>query len=190
MAWPNDLQVALKEWASVCHALETGRQLVLLRKGGILDNKGQFELENREFLLFPTYLHQKRELLKPSERATFEERTEEPSHVDISSSAVVTDVVMIKSRAQVDAIDDLHVWTAPHIDMRFAYKPRAPLYLVVLRAYRLAKTVSLTNTPEYAGCRSWVPLDEPVSTTGAGPALDDDAFQTRRAELMTRLECA
>ena len=40
MAWPTALQVALKEWATVCHALETGRQTVLLRKGGIYEAAG------------------------------------------------------------------------------------------------------------------------------------------------------
>jgi len=35
MAWPTSLQVALKEWAVVCSALESGRQLLLLRMGSI-----------------------------------------------------------------------------------------------------------------------------------------------------------
>ena len=30
---------ALKEWAIICKALEEGRQVVLLRKGGILEYK-------------------------------------------------------------------------------------------------------------------------------------------------------
>src|SRR6476469_947176 len=58
MALPNPLAIALKEWATVCHALETGRQMLLLRKGGIYEAAGEFELENPQFLLFPTYLHQ------------------------------------------------------------------------------------------------------------------------------------
>ena len=33
MAWPSSLDVALKEWAAVVSALESGRQIVLLRKG-------------------------------------------------------------------------------------------------------------------------------------------------------------
>ena len=30
----QSLDIALKEWATVCHALEVGRQVILLRKGG------------------------------------------------------------------------------------------------------------------------------------------------------------
>ena len=50
MAVPDRLRVALKEWASVCSALETGRQIILLRKGGIHESGGEFEVENRQFV--------------------------------------------------------------------------------------------------------------------------------------------
>jgi hypothetical protein len=33
---------ALKEWAVVCKALEEGRQILLLRKGGIMEYKQGF----------------------------------------------------------------------------------------------------------------------------------------------------
>ena len=77
MAWPTSLQVALKEWATVCRALESGRQIILLRKGGIYEAAGEFEVEHREFLLFPTYVHQNLKMLKPSEHEGFEPRSEE-----------------------------------------------------------------------------------------------------------------
>jgi hypothetical protein len=186
----DNLQVALKEWASVCRALDQGRLLFLLRKGGILDNRGVFELEERAFLLFPTYLHQKRELLKPAEHEAFEEKTEEPQTITLSLAATVSDVVMAASREQIDAIDDLHVWTPPHIDMRFAYKPRNPLYLVLLRVYRLATPVTIENSPTYMGCRSWVPLDQSVSTSGAAGVLDDGEFEAKRRELLARLNAS
>ena len=63
MAWPTSLQVGLKEWAVVCGALASGRQMVLLRKGGIYEAAGEFEVEHREFLLFPTYLHQNPQMI-------------------------------------------------------------------------------------------------------------------------------
>src|SRR5262245_25283913 len=103
MAWPTSLSVALKEWATVCRALESGRQIILLRKGGILEARHGFEVENREFLLFPTYLHQKREMLKPSEHAGFEEKSAEPDEVVLNAAAVVSDIIQLKSRQQMDA---------------------------------------------------------------------------------------
>src|SRR4026207_2223470 len=78
MGWPESLQTALKEWATVCGALAAGRQIVLRRKGGIYESGGEFELDHPEFLLFPTYLHQNLKMLKPEAHAGFEPHTEAP----------------------------------------------------------------------------------------------------------------
>ncbi len=40
---------ALKEWATVVKALESGNQTVLLRKGGILETSSGFKLESKSF---------------------------------------------------------------------------------------------------------------------------------------------
>jgi hypothetical protein len=187
MAWPTSLQIALKEWATVCQALEDGRQLVLLRKGGIYEAAGEFELENPQFVLFPTYLHQNLDMLKPAAHAGFEPRSAEPAQVRLSAAGVVTDIVQLKGRAQVDALDDEHVWAKPLIDMRFNYKPQNPLYLMLVRAYRLAQPEAVENTPAYAGCKSWVPLERAVNTGNAMPVLDDVKYEMRRRSILDRV---
>jgi hypothetical protein len=190
MAWPTSLQVGLKEWATVCRALETGRQVVLLRKGGIYEAAGEFEVEHRQFLLFPTYLHQNLKMLKPDAQAGFEPHGAEPAQVRLSAAGVVTDIIQLASRAQIDAIDDEHVWTPPLIDMRFNYRPENPLYLLLVRAYRLNQPVVIDNTPAYAGCKSWVPLDTAVSTGDAVPVLDDAKYELRRTGIRDRVTAA
>ena len=99
MSCAQALSVALKEWAAVCHALETGRQIMLLRKGGIHEAAGEFELDHQEFLLFPTYVHQKLEMIKPADCAGLELRNSEPAEIKISAFASVTDIIQIKSLA-------------------------------------------------------------------------------------------
>jgi len=187
MAWPTSLQVALKEWAVVCRALESGRQMLLLRKGGIYESAGEFEVQDREFLLFPTYVHQNLKMLKDSEHAGFEPHAQEPGEVVLSVAGVVSDIVQLRAREQINAIDDEHVWTQPLIDMRFDYRPENPLYLLLLRAYRLHEPVTLANTPAYAGCKSWVPLDQPVATGDALPVLDDVKYEIRRKSILQRI---
>jgi hypothetical protein len=188
MAFSPELHVALKEWASVCAALEDGRQIILLRKGGIYEAAGEFELEHREFLLFPTYLHQNLKMLKASEHAGFVPATAEPEKIRISAAAHVTDIIPVTSRAAMDALDDQHVWAPPLIDMRFNYKPQNPLYLLLVRAYRLANPVTINNTPAFAGCKSWVPLDMPIDTSGMLTALDEARYQDRRRMILDRLK--
>jgi hypothetical protein len=188
MAWPTSLNVALKEWASVCNALEHGRQMVLLRKGGIYEAAGEFEVEQRQFLLFPTYLHQSKSQLKPEAHEGFESRSAEPEEIVISGAGVVTDIIQLHSRAQIDAIDDEHIWAPPLIDMRFNYRPENPLYLLLVRAYRLQVPVTTANTPAYAGCKSWVPLEQEVQTGGATAVLDDVKYDIRRRQIIERIK--
>jgi hypothetical protein len=183
MPLEGNLSIALKEWATVCDALLSGRQIILLRKGGIYESAGEFELEHRQFIFFPTYLHQNLNMLKPEAHAGFMPHAAEPSRVKLSAAGEVTDILQVKSRAQMDALESQHIWTKPLIDMRFNYRPENPLYLVLVRAWRLPAPIEVENTPTYAGCKSWVPLEQPIDTTGAVPALDDAAYNSRRSAI-------
>jgi hypothetical protein len=187
MAWPTSLDFAMKEWASVIGALESGRQIMLLRKGGILEQgpKRQFEMTHQQFLLFPTYLHQSRGELKP--QVEFEPASAEPQQVRITTAGVVSDIIKVESRQQIDRLDDEHIWTSSLIDMRFNYKPANPLYLVLVRIYRLHEAVILANTAAFAGCKSWVPLDEAIATGDAMAVLDDVRYEHRRSALLAKL---
>ncbi len=187
MSLPDALSIALKEWASVCSALETGRQILLLRKGGIYESGGEFEIEHRQFVLFPTYVHQKLEMLKESARAGFVAHSSEPEKITIALAGQITDVVPVKNRQSMDRLDDQHIWAKPLIDMRFNYRPENPLYLLLVRAYRLPNPATIQNTLEYAGCKSWVPLGSGISTIDASPSLVDEEYATRREAILDRL---
>jgi hypothetical protein len=187
MNWPNELNVALKEWASVCAALGDGRQIILLRKGGIYESAGEFEIEHRRLLLFPTYLHQNAEMLKAGEHCALNSLKAEPDKISISLAGEITDIIPMANRLAMDALDNEHIWTSKLIDMRFNYRPENPLYLLLVRAYKLAKPVTIDNTPAYAGCKSWVPLDRTVDTKDAMPILDDSEYSRRTQMIIQRL---
>jgi len=183
MELPPQLNVALKEWASVCSALEEGRQIILLRKGGILEAIGGFELEHPQFFLFPTYLHQSAQMLKEHERNRLVQLDAEPAQIVLSSAATVTDIIRLRDRRQMDALDREHIWMPPLIDMRFNYRPQNPLYLLLVRVYRLNQPITIENTPEYAGCKSWVPLDRAIEASGAQPAMETHKYDLLREEI-------
>ena len=185
---PNALNVALKEWSVVCHALETGRQMILLRKGGIVEAIGGFELEHSQFLLFPTYLHQNLEMLKPEARPGFAPASAEPDQITIRSAAEVTDIIRLTDRKQMDGLEAEHIWTPPLIDMRYSYRPKNPLYLLLVRAYTLPGVVTIQNTVEYSGCKSWVPLAHSVDCAGATPAISDSQYNAGREHINAALQ--
>ena len=91
-------QAALKEWAIVCRALADGRQTLLVRKGGIEEIRGGFQLTHRDFWLFPTYVHQKATDLIPAVHGEFEElqRGRPPADtVPLQLYATVKDAVRV-----------------------------------------------------------------------------------------------
>ncbi len=48
---------AFKEWAAIVEALGAGEQILLLRKGGIAEGRGGFQVKNQRFWLYPTFFH-------------------------------------------------------------------------------------------------------------------------------------
>jgi hypothetical protein len=170
--------IALKEWDLVINEMMAGRQAILLRKGGILEANNEFELEHRRFLFYPTFIHQDPRMVKADNRGAIRSAAGEPELVEIRGYGEVVSILKVPGRAQMDALTDLHVWDAPLIDMRFAYRPEKPLYVVVVRAMALPHPVSVANTLAYAGCKSWVPLEQEMDVTGATPAMASEKLDT------------
>ncbi len=173
---------ALKEWAVVVKGLKTGRQLVLLRKGGIEDEGGEFRVEHSEFFLYPTFEHQHRKFLRSEFIPDFDGAiAEQPTSKDlvISCYAQVVDCVVAGSLEKLRRLAPYHLWNDAYIEMRFNYKPQLPLNVVVLRAFETL-LVQVPDRAEYRGCKSWIELDRELSTAGARPALSDAEFEARR----------
>ena len=60
------MPVAFKEWAVTVRALAEGEQLITLRKGGIREENKHFEIEHDRFFLYPTFDHQRNDLVRQS----------------------------------------------------------------------------------------------------------------------------
>jgi hypothetical protein len=182
------VNVALKEWALVCDLLVSGEQVALLRKGGIHEpHRGAFALEHESFLLYPNAEHQTAALVQPHYHARIEE-THQPvprddGEVIVPGFCHVSDAVALTDPAHVRALAPQACWTESFFEQRLAYKPERPTFLVVVRAYRFPTALRLPYRKAYAGCRSWVPLQDTVPAhliASAVPALDDHSFAAAR----------
>jgi hypothetical protein len=181
---------AFKEWAVACEALRQGRQILLIRKGGIREEGGVFRVADSEFFLLPTYEHQNAGLLQPEFAArlqALQSEPRDPNTITIDSYAVVDTVAQARGEAQLSAVANDHIWNAEYVRQRFDFNPYDPLYLILLRVYTLPTPAIVPMQPAYVGCKSWVTLDRPLSTQGATPALSDAEFSARRAALLERL---
>lgn len=185
------IPMALKEWAVICDALLAGEQALLIRKGGIAESggPGRFQLEVPRFALFPAWLHQAPERIKPRWRDRVEVFDREPAEILIRGFGVAERVWPVPTRASLDALDELHVWTPEQLDLRWNYKPHQPLYLLAVRVSRLAAPKSLANHPRYAGCKSWVELDatDAIDDASAAPVLGDAQFSVIAADIAAAL---
>jgi hypothetical protein len=173
------LQHALKEWAVICLALAEGRQALLLRKGGIAEEAGAFQLAHTRFWLFPTYVHQQETGIKsealPLLRQAEGERPP-AGVVRLSHFAEAAGVYQLHDIVGVLRLRPFHYWSDETVQARFTYR-RPGLSALAVRVYRAAQVFELPDTAAYAGCRSWVELDRELATAGAAPVLDDAAFQ-------------
>ncbi len=176
---------ALKEWAVITQALDKGQQLLILRKGGIKEQKRQFVLEKEEFLLYPTYEHQRRDLLKPQYYTQLEETMTLQSNgsVEVSNLARVNEALEITDPDKVEALSHFYICTTNYAHYRLNWRPKKPLSILLLRVFRLPQPRTLPVLERYGGCTSWVELEEPVETSGATPVLEEAEFRAKLEEI-------
>jgi hypothetical protein len=176
---------AFKEWAVICSALGMGKQSLILRKGGIHEGRDGFRVAHNEFWLFPTAFHQNSGVLAPGAESIIEQvRAEQPTtdQIRIRHYVVVERVVEILDASRLPPLAPLHIWSSQTIQDKFDY--RAPgIFALLVRVYELPNSVTIPNSPHFAGCRTWVELSEAVPTIGARPVVSDDVHQSRMNQL-------
>lgn len=180
---------ALKEWGAVVHALLDGRQQVLLRKGGIGEKRFDSTVA-REFLMFPTVAHSHAERVRP-EFGDLLDRAAADSSDDrlvVRAAAKVIAALPVNRPDNIDAIEDLHIWTADSVRRdRLGFRPKHRLAVLVVQAFPLIEPIELPRTPDYAGCISWVAL--PLTEPPLGAAVhDDDALRDVAARVRQAVE--
>jgi hypothetical protein len=175
---PNTCAVAFKEWAAVCDALATGRQTLILRKGGVAEigGAGRFEPDHSLFWLYPTWVHQAEQgvrTLVPESPPIHQPRPD--SRIPISALVSSRVLCYVDSEQKLPALEGFHVLTPETVQKRFHYR-KPGLWVLAARAWRRSQPFCIELTSEQAGCKTWVPLDQPLDTTGLQPAVDDDEW--------------
>lgn len=186
---PETCDVGFKEWAGVCDALATGRQAIILRKGGIdeASGPGLFVPEHSAFWLYPTRLHQAAQGLREAPPPGPPPADLPPGTVPIRAFAVAHSAGRVEDERTLDELRDFHVWTDETVHQRFQY--RSPgLWVLATRIYTREPPYYVAATPEHEGCKTWVPLDRPLSTAGMRAALDEETWWSVKLELQSVLK--
>src|SRR4029450_11370522 len=125
------MPIAFKEWAVTVRALAEGEQLVTLRKGGIREAERHFSVQHDQFFLYPTFDHQRDDLVRASHVPELRRALEEgvwadgeasidawpdngfvpqPDRVRIRAWAEVAAHYTVTDQRCVDALSPFYVW--------------------------------------------------------------------------------
>jgi len=181
--------IAFKEWAVVVDALGRGEQVLILRKGGIREQRGEFHADHQEFWLFPTQYHEAERSVIPSKRPLLREMAAVAPRdfVDIEYYAVADPVLTITDIECVKRLQGRHIWNEQVLRERFQFGREAGLHAMLARVYRRPATERFALCESYAGCKSWVELERGLSTEGLTPVLGDAEYRAHREEIVELL---
>lgn len=180
--------IAFKEWQVVCDALASGRQSILLRKGGIHEGRQGFSFAHESFFLFPTRFHTQGDQVREGDVKPMPE-WQVGDDLVITHHAEASWAVTLTDWRQLAALEPYHIYSETTVRDRFDWEGKGmtsgSIHVALVRVRALAEPWKLTYQKSYGGCRSWIQLPDPPAAwqLGSAPALDDAAFATLRDSL-------
>ncbi len=184
------MRTAFKEWAIVIDALGRGEQILILRKGGISEGRGGFQMEHSQFLLFPTLFHQQRESVIMAAQERYDQiapHLPSPEIVRVEFFAEVAAWRQLDSLSAAEALRGQHCWRDEVIAQRYDWGRAKNIFAIALRVHRLPLAIELPMSPVYGGCKSWVEFDRDIGTIGALPVLDQQGFDQKLNHFLAAL---
>jgi hypothetical protein len=181
--------IAFKEWAIVVDALGRGEQVLILRKGGIREQRGEFHVDHHEFWLFPTQYHEAERSVIPSKRPFLRElaAVAPQDFVDIEYYVMADLVLTITDMECVKRLQGRHIWNEQVLRERFQFGRETGLHALLTRVYRRPAPERLALCGSYSGCKSWVELERGLSTEGLTPVLGDAEYRAHREGIVELL---
>ena len=180
------MSIGFKEWALVCEELGSGRQSIILRKGGIAEGRTGFRFEHADFLLLPTLFHEQTAKLKLPEHSCLPQ-TVVGEHT-VLHRVVVEWTQDLTDWEQITRLDSFHIWREHVIRERFEYEGKQGVSLAFVRAYRLLVPATFPDSSKYGGCRSWVTLPDMEEMLHSEPVLDECVHRTVEAAVQAALK--
>jgi len=183
----NDLMntsLAFKEWAVVCEAIGSGRQSVILRKGGIAEGRDGFAFKHREFFLFPTWFHEQ------LEKTVLPSGTDLPlpldGEIEIRHAVKLEWSRLVTDPSRLSALSDFHILRDSVVDERFRYDGTPGIHVGFVRGFVLETPRRLPMQKNFGGCRSWLEIPH-LAGLNPVPVLGDEEHEARREALEAAL---
>ena len=180
--------IGFKEWQVVCDALASGRQSILLRKGGIHEGRHGFSFAHESFFLFPTRFHVQGEQVREGIVTPLPE-WQQGDPIRITHHAEALWAITLTEWDKVAALEPFHIYSAATVRERFDWEGKGmasgSIHLALVRVRELAAPWEFPYEARFGGCRSWIQLPDPPAhwQKTARPVLDEDAIATLQDRL-------
>lgn len=199
------LDWALREWSAVCAALICGAAIGIARKGGIHEPHGAlFPLPGasmagsggqhlpHRFALLASHFHQQHERLADWWGEDWVQQDQHhdqttlhfPGWAEVAGCWIVDDPQVLSQLSRLEGGIPL---SPKELRDRYHYRQRPWLAVLSLRVWRWQTPYRLANSAMYGGCRSWISLQASLSCANALPALDDQQWRHRHAQIAAML---
>ena len=165
------MSLGFKELASVCAAIGTGKQALLLRKAGLRESTADSVFTTRSFYLLPTQYHEKK-------------KTESPEGFSISLHVQVIQSGDLLEWSNIEKLLPLTAYDPKTIREHFDSRDEKLLHFALIRAARLNPVWELASSPSLSGCRSWFELPHPPTGIRETPVPETEITR-RTAQLLS-----
>ena len=173
-----DTTTGFKEWQVVCDALASGRQSIILRKGGIHEGREGFSFAHNSFFLFPTRFHAQADHVREGRVETLAE-WQTGDTVCITHRVEALHAVTLTDWQQVVALAPYHILNEATVRERFDWQGKGmssgSIHVALVRVFQLAEPWELTYTTAFGGCRSWIKLPT-APEASESPVIADERF--------------
>ncbi|MCS7214398.1 MAG: DUF1802 family protein [Candidatus Calescibacterium sp.] len=176
---------AFKEWRSVIEALGNGEQIIILRKGGIIEDEGDFVPKEKYFFLFPTLTHEREGYLKKTYHKQ-QELSEDELEIKYWADTVLARKV--EDEETLKKLSPYHIWSDETVLERFHRWGKNEVWCLVVRVFKLKNPIKIKMKPEYGGCKSWIDISENIDIQESTPVLSDKDFEAKFNEVVKILE--
>jgi hypothetical protein len=182
-----------KEWQVVCDSLASGRQTILLRKGGIHEGRAGFSFAHEEFFLFPTRFHAAGEQVREGQVVPLPE-WHPGETVRITHHARSRWAVTLTDWDNVRALEPFHIYSEGTVRERFDWTGKGmatgSIHAALVEVRELAQPWEFPYEPRFGGCRSWVKLPEPPADwiKSARTVIKPDTFASIDTKIRLALQ--
>lgn len=164
------MNLGFKELASVCAAVDAGRQVLLFRKAGLRESTAESGFQAPSFYLLPTHYHEKK---KAVPGAGFDVAL----RVEVVRSGDLRDWALIAKLAPLTA------YNAETLREHFDSRNEKLLHFALVRPFRLEPVWHLASSPALSGCRSWFELPGLPAGVRETPVSANPVFSQTRSLL-------